>query len=71
MERAVARGNSFVFSPLPSRSRRRRSRKSMLSSWHEPKAPLPLAEQTGDASNGDGDAGLQRNRSASKPIRQK
>lgn len=48
--------------PLPSQSRRRRTRKHHSLSSVRSMAHLPLAGQTGDARNGDGDAGLQRTR---------
>ena len=65
MELAVAREISYRIRPLPSRSRRRRIRKIMLVSGLETEVPLPLAEQTDDASKGDEGAGLQRTFSTS------
>lgn len=60
MESITARSAHSWAKPLPSRSWRRRIRRQLLGASGSFTAALPLAEQTGDASNGDGDAGLRR-----------
>ncbi len=61
METASSRSVLIWTKPLPSRTRRRRNRRqTSLSSWYQSAAALPLAKQIGDASNGEGDADLQR-----------